>query len=76
MSRFKIGDKVLIGGSIATRHPRRKGTVVGVHPNVHSRPGVTLLDKYTVRLDDDTESRLYDDHLVLDKDAEAPTATN
>jgi hypothetical protein len=72
MSRFKIGDKVLIGGSIMSKHRNRKGTVVGVHPSTRTRPGVTSLDKYTVRFDDRKEFQFYDNQLIADKNDETP----
>jgi len=72
MSRFKIGDKVLIGGSIMSKHRNRKGTVVGVHPSARTRPGVTSLDKYTVRFDDGKEFQFYDNQLIADKHDETP----
>jgi hypothetical protein len=68
MSQFNVGDKVLIAGSIATRHRNRQATVIGVHPSRHARPGTTSLDKYTVRFDDSTEFQFYDTQLMKSAD--------
>ena len=76
MSRFKLDDKVLISGSIATRHRNRRATVVGVYPSRHTRPGVTSLDKYTVRFDDGNEFTFYDNQLIPHMDEGAAEVVN
>ena len=73
MSRFSIGDRIVIGGSIISKHRNRQGTVVGVHPSRHSRPGTTSLDKYTVRFDDDEQVQFYDTQLVKIANADKGT---
>jgi len=60
MSRFKIGDHVLIATSITTEHGNRKGWVIDVFPGRQSPRGATALDKYTVQFDDGTEFPFYD----------------
>jgi hypothetical protein len=76
MSRFKIGDKVLIGGSIITRHLKQHGKVVGVHASSRTRPGVTSLDEYTVRFDDGKEVQFYDNQIIAGTDERTPRAAD
>ena len=52
MSRFQLGQKVLIMGAISTKHQGREATVINVQPSRYTRPGVTSLDKYIVRFED------------------------
>jgi hypothetical protein len=65
MPRFQLGQKVLITGSIATKHRGRKATVIVVRPSKHTWPGVTSLDKYVVRFDDDQQAEFFDIQLVV-----------
>jgi hypothetical protein len=51
VSKFKVGQKVVIIGSIGTRHRGREATVISVKPSMHTPPGVTSLDKYVVQFD-------------------------
>jgi hypothetical protein len=57
VSRFHPGQKVVIAGSITTRHRGRVATVINVRPSTRTRPGVTSLDKYAVRFDDGIKRR-------------------
>ncbi len=60
VARFQLGDRVCISGLILTRHRNHTGTIVGISPSRHSRPGVTSLDKYTVKFDDGDQSEFYE----------------
>ncbi len=64
MPRFQLGQKVIIAGSIITRHRDREATVINVRPSRHARPGVTTLDKYVVRFEDGDQTEFYDIQLV------------
>ena len=64
MSRFQLGQKVLITSAISTKHQGREATVINVQPSKHSRPGVTSLDKYTVRFEDGDQVEFYDIQLM------------
>ena len=64
VSRFQPGQKVVITGSITTKHRDREATVINVQPSKHSRPGVTSLDKYTVRFEDGDQVEFYDIQLM------------
>src|SRR5262245_13876218 len=72
MSRFTIGDRVVISKSIFARYRNRQATVVGVHPISFSCQGAPLLATYTVRFDDGEEVQFYDTQLtrVPDTDQE------
>jgi hypothetical protein len=69
MSRFHLGRKVMITGSIATKHRDREATVINVRPSTRTRPGVTSLDKYVVRFDDGDQAEFYDSQLKAPQDA-------
>ena len=64
MSKFKVGQKVVIIGSIATRHRGREATVICVKPTAHTTPGVTSLDKYVVQFDGGGQSTLFEIQLM------------
>jgi len=64
VSRFQLGQKVIITGSITTKHRDREAIVINVRPSRHARPGVTSLDKYVVRFEDGDQSEFYDIQLV------------
>ena len=64
MSRFQLGQKVLITGAIITKHRDREAAVISVQPSRHTRPGVTSLDKYVVRFDDGDRAEFYDIQLM------------
>ena len=62
MSRFQIGEKVLVRAMTA-RHSNNEATVVAVEISKHTRPGVTSLDKYIVRFSNGEHAEFYDIHL-------------
>jgi hypothetical protein len=64
MPRFHLGQKVLITGPIPTKHRGREATVIGVHPNEHTSPGVTVADKYIVRLEEGNDAEFFEIQLV------------
>jgi hypothetical protein len=64
VSRFQLGQKVLITGSITTKHQGREATVINVQPSKHSRPSVTSFDKYIVRFEDGDQAEFYDIQLM------------
>ncbi len=72
VSRFEVGDKVLISGPITTKHCNRQATVIEVHPSRHAPPGTTSLDKYRVRFDDGEEIQFYDIQLTKVESPRAP----
>ena len=63
MSRFQIGEKVLVRAMTA-RHSNNEATVVAVEISKHTRPGVTSLDKYIVRFSNGERAEFYDIHLA------------
>ena len=64
MSRFRVGDRVLVATSITTEHANQHGTVTDVIPGRQSPRGATVLDKYTVQFEDGTEFQFYDLQLM------------
>ena len=64
MSRFHIGQKVLITGPIVTKYRGCQATVIGVRPNEHTSPGVTVADKYIVRLEEGDDAEFFEIQLV------------
>ena len=64
MPRFQIGQKVFITGAIATKDRGRKATVIGVRPNEHTSPGVTVADKYIVQFDEGDDAEFLEIQLV------------
>ena len=64
MSRFQLGQKVLITGSITTKHRDREAMVINVEPSRHSRPSIRSLDKYVVRFEDGDPVEFYDIQLM------------
>jgi len=64
VARFQPGQKVIITGSITTKHRDREATVINVQPSRHSRPGTTSLDKYVVRFEDGDQVEFYDIQLM------------
>jgi hypothetical protein len=64
VSRFKLGDRVLVATSLTTEHGNRQGTVIDVIPGRQSPRGATALDKYSVQFDDGTEFQFYDLQLI------------
>jgi len=64
MPRFRLGQKVLITGPIATRYGGCKATVIGVRPNEHTSPGVTIADKYIVRFDEGDDAEFFEIQLL------------
>jgi hypothetical protein len=64
VSRFQLGQKVVITGSITTKHRDREAMVINVQPSRHSKPGVTSLDKYVVRFEDGDQVEFYDIQLM------------
>ena len=67
MSRFQLGQKVVVTGSITTKYRDREATVIAIHPSKHTRPGVTSLDKYVVRFEDADQAELFDIQLAAAK---------
>jgi hypothetical protein len=64
LSRFQLGQKVLITGLIITKHRGREATVMHVEPSRHTRPGVTSLDKYVVWFDGGDQAEFWDIQLM------------
>jgi hypothetical protein len=64
MSRFRLGQKVLITGSIVTKYQGCQATVIGVRPNEHTSPGVTVADKYIVQFDEGDDAEFLEIQLV------------
>jgi hypothetical protein len=64
VSKFQIGQKILITGPISTKHRDREATVIDVKPNTHTRPGVTSLDKYIVQFPDGEQATFFDIQLM------------
>ena len=67
MSRFQVAQKVLITGSIKTKHQGREATVIKVQASTRTRPGITSLDKYIVRVEDGDQAEFYDTQLMAAK---------
>jgi hypothetical protein len=70
VSRFHVGQKVLITGPIATKYQGREGMVIRVQPSTHARPGVTSLDKYVVRFEDGDQAEFWDIQLMAAPEGE------
>jgi hypothetical protein len=68
---FQLGQRVCVTGSMNTRYAERSGVVVDVKVSQHSRPGVTLLDKYTVRFDDNGQAEFYESQIGTTEDSYA-----
>ena len=64
MSRFQLGQRVLITGPIVTRYRGCEATVISFRPNRHTPPGVTSADKYIVRLEEGDELEFFDIQLI------------
>jgi phage baseplate assembly protein gpV len=64
VSRFEVGDRVVVATSITTEHGNRHGTVIEVFPGRQSPRGATTLDKCTVQFDDGTNFQFYDLQLM------------
>ena len=64
MSRFQLGQKVLITGPIVTKYRGCEATVIGFRPNKHTPRGVTSADKYIVRFEEGDELEFFDIQLV------------
>ena len=64
MPRFRLGQKVLITGSVIEKNRGRKGTVVSIQPNMYTEPGVTSADKYTVRFEEGDDAQFFEIQLV------------
>jgi hypothetical protein len=64
MPRFRLGQKVLITGPIASKDRGREATVIGLHPNEFTSPGVTTADKYIVRFDEGDDAQFFEIQLV------------
>jgi hypothetical protein len=67
VSRFQLGQKVVVTGPITTKHRDREATVIAVRPSKHARPGVTSLDKYVVRFEDGDQAEFFDIQLAAAK---------
>ena len=70
MSRFHLGQKVLVAGTTTRKHQGREATVIKVQPEKSARPGVTSLDRYIVRFDDGDQAEFYDLQLILASEKE------
>jgi hypothetical protein len=64
MPCFHLGQKVLIASPIASRDRGREATVIGIHPNEHTSPGVTIADKYIVRFEEGDDAEFFEIQLV------------
>ena len=64
MSRFQVGQKVVVTGPMSTKYRGREATVIAVQPSKRSRPGVTSLDKYVVRFEDGDQEEFFDIQLA------------
>ena len=64
MPRFHLDERVLITGSITTKHRGREAAVLIVQPSRHTRPGVTSLDKYIVQFGDGDQAEFWDIQLM------------
>jgi hypothetical protein len=58
--RFNLGQKVVITGPVVTKYRGCQATVIGVHPNEHTSPGVTVADKYIVRFDEGDDAEFFE----------------
>ena len=67
MSRFQLGQKVVVTGPINTKHRDREATVIAVHPSKHARPGTTSLDKYVVQFENGDQVEFFDIQLAAAK---------
>ena len=54
--RFRVGDRVCIAGSIASRHRSQTGQIAAVVRNKHAR----TLDKYEVSFDSGESATFWD----------------
>jgi hypothetical protein len=68
---FQLGQRVYITGSMNTKYAERSGVVVDIKVSQHSRPGVTLLDRYTVRFDDTAQAEFYESQIGTTVDSYA-----
>jgi hypothetical protein len=59
VSRFEVGDRVVVATSITTEHANRQGKVIEVFLGRQGPREATALDKYTVQFDDGTEVQFY-----------------
>ena len=64
MPRFRLGQKVLITGAIATKDRGREATVIGIYSSTNTPPGVTTADKYIVRFEQGDEAQFFEIQLV------------
>ena len=64
MPRFRLGQKVVVTGSVIEKDRGRKGTVVSIQPNMYAEPGVTSADKYIVRFEEGDEAGFYEIQLL------------
>ena len=67
MSRFQVGQKVVVTGPMATKYRDREATVIAVQPSKRTRPNVTSLDKYVVRFEDGDQEEFFDIQLAAAK---------
>jgi hypothetical protein len=67
VSRFQLGQKIVVTGPIATKHRDREATVIAIQHSKHARPGVTSLDKYVVRFEDGDQAEFFDIQLAATK---------
>jgi hypothetical protein len=67
VSRFQVGQKVVVTGPITTKYLDREATVIAVQPSRRARPGVTSLDKYVVRFEDGDQAEVFDIQLAAAK---------
>ena len=74
MPRFRLGQKVLITGSVIEKDRGRKGTVVSIQPNIYTEPGVTSADKYIVRFEEGDEADFYGIQLLKATEKKAKNA--
>jgi hypothetical protein len=58
----------LITGPIVTKYRGCQATVIGVRPNENTSPGVTVADKYMVRLENGDDAELFEIQLVAVKE--------
>lgn len=70
MSKFQVGQKVLVTGPISTKHRDREATVIDVKPNTYTRPGVTSLDKYVVQFPEGEQVTFFDIQLMAAPEVE------
>ena len=66
MPVFHPGQRVLIAGSIPTKHRGREATIVSFNLYKPAVPGVTSADKYSVQFEEGDEAEFFEIQLAAE----------